>query len=1006
MASSRNPKGAVLDQRHYESTEIVSRFEPIRDHLLTDLQTIGGGDSTITTLDLSVFLWQLQQFQQDHLGVLGNNFSDNINTNLPLRIPAKLFKLDQHHKTEALTDDSKKKKPKKKKQQQQQIPLDKTHPIYTILLSAYSFRFKNNWKQWDLNNTTRKAKIMELIQLIRDSLTENGFITTPRIAFGGSVPSLAKKKLATIVRRIGGDLVDMRADPTHILHGPLHEYEDMEEDWFRTLEKQGDKVLVHWWYYPDSYDSWLTQTEQFADPEDAPEHTTPWNLTCRWLQDTIKFNELMNEEDYEDVDSEYMDFGGGIGGDIEGEEVAEEDDEDEDEGNNNNNNNNDDEDEDDEDEEDEEDDDMDTSVKPGHSKSYNHHPTTTNKALSTTTSVRLPTKRKASEASTDLQHTQNYDFDDGSMNDREDDDSSHSMQLPLLDPFAQPLVRIRDVEVERPLLGSRQRKNEFEPYMNGDISNISQYTHGNIQLGESISGTTGNDDENDLSSLCHALPQDYSSIFVPDWFDMNKVDDIEKLALPEFFDDHIEEYIKYRNFMVKQYQSNPSTYVTVSSCKAAFPEADLVPLVRLHGFLELYNVINGQTDPRRRIYLPVIDGEPDAYPELTPERSSETIEKIDIQYLRKLMYDPVKSRKTCNSWEMKTEESSSLNDGTKLFRCKNCHLDCTALRYQCLKRLDLCLCVDCFVQGKFTSAFSSNDFLRVDETNDSNNNNSIDQDVDEEWTDEETLLLLEGVDRYDDDWLMVSEHVGSRTKEQCITQFLQMPITDEFLTSKLSNKESDQLPFENTANPVMTLVAYLSAHINPGVASAAAKVALKELLSSQAMASSSRRESSGVSDQQIKEGDDQDTTMDVDIDIDQEDEQDEEDNSTDAAPSPLFTKKTTQAAISAAIKAAATQARKLSHYEDQEIQHWTRLAVKTVTDKLSMKIQQYEEFDRILEADNQEMQNQLEMVQTSLESLRKQHFELPAPSTTNSTSAETTTSTPMHVSSSSSITNN
>lgn len=290
----------------------------------------------------------------------------------------------------------------------------------------------------------------------------------------------------------------------------------------------------------------------------------------------------------------------------------------------------------------------------------------------------------------------------------------------------------------------------------------------------------------------------------------------------------------------------------------------------------------------------MIDGEPEAYPDLNPERRPPPPEKIDIHYLRKLMYDPVKSRKTCTHWDIKAEETNTV-DGTKVHRCKHCHVDCTALRYQCLKWLDLCLCVECFVQGRFTSVYSSSDFLRVDETN------TMEQDIDEEWTDEETLLLLEGVDRYDDDWLMVSEHVGSRTKEQCITQFLQMPITDEFLTAKLSNKELDQLPFGNTTNPIMTLVAYLSAHINPGVASAAAKAAMKELMADPPQA---------------------DTPSD-DVDIDED---------------PVFTRKATQQATLAALRAAAIQALKLSHYEDQEIQHWARLAVKTITDKLAMKV--------------------------------------------------------------------
>ena len=35
---------------------------------------------------------------------------------------------------------------------------------------------------------------------------------------------------------------------------------------------------------------------------------------------------------------------------------------------------------------------------------------------------------------------------------------------------------------------------------------------------------------------------------------------------------------------------------------------------------------------------------------------------------------------------------------------------------------------------------------------------------DREWTDQETVLLLEGLELYKDDWNKVCEHVGSRTQ--------------------------------------------------------------------------------------------------------------------------------------------------------------------------------------------------------------------------------------------------
>ena len=50
-----------------------------------------------------------------------------------------------------------------------------------------------------------------------------------------------------------------------------------------------------------------------------------------------------------------------------------------------------------------------------------------------------------------------------------------------------------------------------------------------------------------------------------------------------------------------------------------------------------------------------------------------------------------------------------------------------------------------------------------------------------EWTDQETLLLLEALEMYKDDWNRVCEHVGSRTQDECILQFLRLPIEDPYL---------------------------------------------------------------------------------------------------------------------------------------------------------------------------------------------------------------------------------
>lgn len=84
---------------------------------------------------------------------------------------------------------------------------------------------------------------------------------------------------------------------------------------------------------------------------------------------------------------------------------------------------------------------------------------------------------------------------------------------------------------------------------------------------------------------------------------------------------------------------------------------------------------------------------------------------------------------------------------------------------------------------------------------------------------------------YKDDWNKVSEHVGSRTQDECILHFLRLPIEDPYLENtegSLGPLAYQPIPFSQSGNPVMSTVAFLASVVDPRVASAAAKAALGE----------------------------------------------------------------------------------------------------------------------------------------------------------------------------------
>ena len=89
-----------------------------------------------------------------------------------------------------------------------------------------------------------------------------------------------------------------------------------------------------------------------------------------------------------------------------------------------------------------------------------------------------------------------------------------------------------------------------------------------------------------------------------------------------------------------------------------------------------------------------------------------------------------------------------------------------------LFQVDILLCTDCFHDGRFVTGHSSIDFIRVDSTTDFGD---LDGDS---WTDQETLLLLEAVEVYNENWNEIAEHVGTKSKAQCILHFLRLPVED------------------------------------------------------------------------------------------------------------------------------------------------------------------------------------------------------------------------------------
>ncbi|QPG75372.1 hypothetical protein FOA43_002725 [Brettanomyces nanus] len=303
------------------------------------------------------------------------------------------------------------------------------------------------------------------------------------------------------------------------------------------------------------------------------------------------------------------------------------------------------------------------------------------------------------------------------------------------------------------------------------------------------------------------------------WFDMNKIHDIEKRSLPEFF--AVESrfktpkvYKEMRDFMINTYRLNPLEYLSVTAARRNLA-GDVASIMRIHGFLMKWGLINYQIDPKTKSFRtgPQYTGhfqitldKPTGFepfipegadikvagdvdhttdvastdePPLKKQKTSPSLKVDEIPLnleLRHNIYDS-----TQDAFTLRNEETSKNTKfaGIKQLYCSITGNDITETRYHNLKSKQN-ISSRAFEDGQFPSTFKSADFVKLDKIQAESDSRP--------WSDQEILLLLEAIEMYGNNWNSICGHVGSRTKEQCIAKFIQLPIEDRYLEKQLSKE--------------------------------------------------------------------------------------------------------------------------------------------------------------------------------------------------------------------------
>ncbi|XP_040474409.1 SWI/SNF complex subunit SMARCC2 isoform X2 [Falco naumanni] len=718
--------------KYYEASDTVSQFDNVRLWLGKNYKKYIQAEPP-TNKSLSSLVVQLLQFQEE---VFGKHVS-----NAPLtKLPIKCF-----------------------------LDFKAGGALCHILAAAYKFKSDQGWRRFDFQNPSRMDRNVEMFMTIEKSLVQNNCLARPNIFLHQEIEPKLLSKLKDIVKRHQGTVTEDKSNASHIVCPVPGNLE--EEEWVRPVMKRDKQVLLHWGYYPDSYDTWIPASEIEASVEDAPTPEKPRKVHAKWILDTDTFNEWMNEEDYEVTDEKSpVTRRKKISAKTLTDEVNSPDSDRRDK-------------------------------KGGNYKKRKRSP-----SPSPTPEAKKKNAKKGPSTP--------YNKSKRGHREEEQEDLTKDMDEPS------PVPNVEEVTLPKTV--NTKKDSESAPVKGGTMTDLDEQEDESMETAgkdeeENGTGSKGEQaknpdlhEDNVTEQTHHIIIPSYAA-----WFDYNSVHAIERRALPEFFNGKNksktpEIYLAYRNFMIDTYRLNPQEYLTSTACRRNLA-GDVCAIMRVHAFLEQWGLINYQVDAESRptpmgppptSHFHVLADTPSGLVPLQPKTPQGRQSDGDAKTGRKskeiedLVTETVKGKP-----ELQTSASQQMLNFPDKSKEKPADMQNFGLRTDMYTKKN--------VPSKSKAAASAT----------------------REWTEQETLLLLEALEMYKDDWNKVSEHVGSRTQDECILHFLRLPIEDPYLEdseASLGPLAYQPIPFSQSGNPVMSTVAFLASVVDPRVASAAAKSALEE----------------------------------------------------------------------------------------------------------------------------------------------------------------------------------
>ncbi|WOL00736.1 SWI/SNF complex subunit SWI3A isoform X2 [Canna indica] len=474
------------------------------------------------------------------------------------------------------------------------------------------------------------------------------------------------------------------------------------------------------------------------------------------------------------------------------------------------------------------------------------------------------------------------------------------------------------------------------------------------------------------------------------WFRWDEIHETERQSLPEFFDGSAASrnprvYKEYRDFIISKYREDPSKHIAFTEVRKSLI-GDIGYLHKVFRCLEKWGLINFGA----KASLAVPSSEEDVGPKVVVEEGAPTGVQVVPACIpqRKRVRSGTSAGGGENGFKL-----PPLTSYTDVFGdwapkggpvCGVCGQQSASGGSESLER-GLAICSKCS-KDKSQADCNTSENLKP-EADDSTNHTTT------AWTDAETLLLLEAVLKHGDDWDLISQHVRTKDKLDCIARLIQLPFGEHLLSSmngtfagsSLINQSADvknELPqepmkadghieadekdaleesieekppkrrcfpsFVHAADSLIKQVACLSTVAGPQVAAAAAEAGVTALCSENPSARNAFYINEDPKNGLTYASHDANSCLKTE---EQDIEFDKETDTSEHVPLKRFgsTAFQVRAAMGTALGAAAARAKLLADQEEREMELLLASIVEAQLRKIQYKIKHFEELELMME---------------------------------------------------------